>query len=300
MSFITSRRWALEETFRGLRRDGPRSILALFLAALALSIPLFIAVVFYGLSEPLRSLPTSVELTVFTKEKADVQALADEVGRMPWVSGTEIIGRDAALRDLNAKLGLPASTAAGNPLPDILVVTLAPEASAEDIAAAAKRIEALPQVDFVPYEASWHEKLRAVSRAVWTGLALLGAVTALLVVLVLDTAIRMTTLAARSEMSTLYILGAAPVFAVRPYAWRGFILMACAAALSLALVRGGILMLQPALTAAAALYEGTLVLALPPALWCAGFVAAAAFCGSLVAAFAALSAWRSIRRGRDR
>lgn len=300
MSFITSRRWALEETFRVLHRDGARSLFALLLAALALSIPLFIAVVLYGLSEPLMSLPTSVELTVFTKEKADVRALADEVGRMPWVSSTEVIGRDAALKDLNARLGLPASTTAGNPLPDILVVTLSSDASAADIAAAAKRIEALPQVDFVPYEASWHEKLRAVSRAVWTGLGLLGAVTALLVVLVLDTAVRMTTLAARPEMRTLYILGAAPSFAVRPYAWRGFILMAAAAALSLTLVRGGILVLQPALTAAAALYEGALVLALPPAPWCAGFVAAAAFCGSVVAAFAALSAWRSIRRERGR
>ena len=69
--FITSRRWAFEEMFRGLKRNAGANAFAVLLSALALTIPLWIALVFYGLSEPLRSLPTSVELTVFTKEGAD-------------------------------------------------------------------------------------------------------------------------------------------------------------------------------------------------------------------------------------
>ena len=68
--FITSRRWAFEEMFRGLKRNAGANAFAVLLSALALTIPLWIALVFYGLSEPLRSLPTSVELTIFTKEGA--------------------------------------------------------------------------------------------------------------------------------------------------------------------------------------------------------------------------------------
>lgn len=299
MSFMTPRRWALEEMLRGLRRDGSRSFFSLLLAALALSIPLFIALVFYGLSEPIRSLPMAVELTVFAKDKVPMEKLEHDVKDMPWVASTQIIPRDEALKSLNEKLGLP-QRSGSNPLPDILIVTLSSEATSAEIAEVAKRIEGLPTVDFVPYEASWHEKLQSISRAVWTGLGCLGAVTALLVVLVLETAIRLTTLAAGSEMRTLYLLGATPAFAIRPYAWRGFILMGAAAGLALLLAQTGVMVLRPALSEAAALYGGELRISLPPPLWCWSFAAASAFIGSLVAALAALSAWRGIIRESGR
>lgn len=52
MSFMTPRRWAFSEMLRGLKRDGSRSLLSLLLAALALSIPLFIALVFTASPNP--------------------------------------------------------------------------------------------------------------------------------------------------------------------------------------------------------------------------------------------------------
>ena len=223
--FLTNRRWAFEEMFRGLKRNAGANAFAVLLSALALTIPLWIALVFYGLSEPLRSLPTSVELTVFTKEGADAVKVANAVRAAPLVTSAQVIGKDEALKALNAQLGLPSQTAGGNPLPDIIVAVLDDRASADEIAAAAKRISALPGVDFAPYEASWHEKLRAVTQASWVGLACLGTVVALLVILVLESAVRMTTASARDEMCTLYLIGAAPGFAARPYAWRGMVLM---------------------------------------------------------------------------
>ena len=146
MSFITSRRWAFEEMFRGLKRNAGANAFAVLLSALALTIPLWIALVFYGLSEPLRSLPTSVELTVFTKEGADAVKVANAVRAAPLVTSAQVIGKDEALKALNAQLGLPSQTAGGNPLPDIIVAVLDDRASADEIAAAAKRISALPRL----------------------------------------------------------------------------------------------------------------------------------------------------------
>ena len=88
------------------------------------------------------------------------------------------------------------------------------------------------------------------------GLACLGTVVALLVILVLESAVRMTTASARDEMCTLYLIGAAPGFAARPYAWRGMVLMGTAAAAALGLSAAGIKLLQPYLDRAAALYGG--------------------------------------------
>ena len=119
--FITSRRWAFEEMFRGLKRNAGANAFAVLLSALALTIPLWIALVFYGLSEPLRSLPTSVELTVFTKEGADAVKVANAVRAAPLVTSAQVIGKYEALKALNAQLGLPSQTAGGNPLPDIIV-----------------------------------------------------------------------------------------------------------------------------------------------------------------------------------
>ena len=60
MSFISSRQWAMRETVRGIVRNAGLFSFATLLSALALSIPLFIACVVYGLSEPIRTLPTAV------------------------------------------------------------------------------------------------------------------------------------------------------------------------------------------------------------------------------------------------
>lgn len=299
MSMLTSRRWALAEMCRGLRRDFSRSVFSLFLAALALSIPLFIAVVLQGVAGPLKGLPSSVELTVFMKPGSTATSLESDIRTQPWVTGVTVIDRERAFKELGERLGLPSnktSNTTSNPLPDILIVTLASNASTTDIASTAKTIEALPTVDFVPYEASWHEKLRAISKAVRLGLVCLGIVTALLVFLVIETAIRMTTLTARTEMRTLYLLGASPSFAIRPYAWRGFLLMGLAAVAALGITHLGMQVLQPAISAAATLYEGTLVLTLPSFTLCLGFICGAAFVGSLIAALAALSVWRDVRQ----
>ena len=67
----------------------------------------------------------------------------------------------------------------------------------------------------------------------------------------------MTTASARDEMCTLYLIGAAPGFAARPYAWRGMVLMGTAAAAALGLSAAGIKLLQPYLDRAAALYGGS-------------------------------------------
>ena len=108
----------------------------------------------------------------------------------------------------------------------------------------------------------------------------------------------MTTASARDEMCTLYLIGAAPGFAARPYAWRGMVLMGTAAAAALGLSAAGIKLLQPYLDRAAALYGGSVTLTLPTLELCLGFVAAAAVLGGLTSSLAALRAWRTIAKAQ--
>ena len=50
-----------------------------FLASLALSVPLFISTIFYELAEPLRQLPTAVEITIFTDKNADTAKVTTQL-----------------------------------------------------------------------------------------------------------------------------------------------------------------------------------------------------------------------------
>ena len=149
MSFMSSRQWALRETVRGIASNVGLFSFSTLLSALALSIPLFIACVGYGLSEPLRTLPTSVEITVFTAADAKVETLEKSIASVERVIRTEIVSREEAFQALNESLGARQQKNAANPLPDIVIATLAQDVSAAQTAAAAKAIEGIKGVDFV-------------------------------------------------------------------------------------------------------------------------------------------------------
>ena len=221
---FTSYAWAFKETWRGLCRDGRMLFLATALAGFALSVPLFIFTVVYGISEPIRSLPTAVEISVFTTEKADVKALTEEIEALPDIESVRHIPKETAFRELNEGLGVKRSKM-HNPLPDLLVATVSDRADPDEIEKTASAMEKLEGVDMIAYESEWHTKLTVLTDVVRTGLLFLGGTIFLLVSLVLWAALRMTTLSARAEMRALYLFGATPLFAIRPWAWRGTLVM---------------------------------------------------------------------------
>lgn len=290
---FTSYAWAFKETWRGLCRDGRMLFLATALAGFALSVPLFIFTVVYGISEPIRSLPTAVEISVFTTEKADVKALTEEIEALPDIESVRHIPKETAFRELNEGLGVKRSKM-HNPLPDLLVATVSDRADPDEIEKTASAMEKLEGVDMIAYESEWHTKLTVLTDVVRTGLLFLGGTIFLLVSLVLWAALRMTTLSARAEMRALYLFGATPLFAIRPWAWRGTLVMLAGALLAILITASGIHLLAGPIAEAAAIYETPLRLALPPAPWCAYFVAFSSFAGGLIAAFSALGSWRSV------
>lgn len=195
---FTSYAWAFKETWRGLCRDGRMLFLATALAGFALSVPLFIFTVVYGISEPIRSLPTAVEISVFTTEKADVKALTEEIEALPDIESVRHIPKETAFRELNEGLGVKRSKM-HNPLPDLLVATVSDRADPDEIEKTASAMEKLEGVDMIAYESEWHTKLTVLTDVVRTGLLFLGGTIFLLVSLVLWAALRMTTLSARAK-----------------------------------------------------------------------------------------------------
>lgn len=292
----SSRAWALKETFRGFRQNFSLFSLATFLSALALSIPLFISTIFYELAEPIRQIPTSVEITVFTKSGTDMEKLSKAVAEIETIERVSLVPKDEAIRSLNEHLGLKDKAVKHNPLPDILIATVSSSTSPAGVDAAAGRIEKIEGVDMLAYETDWREKLDALSNAARLGLLCLGIVVLTLVMLVVAASIRLTTLSVQPQMKALYLFGASPSFAMRPIAWRGFILMMSASLGAIAITYAGLAVLGHPIATVARLYEVELALALPPVDWCAGFVIICSLIGYIIALLSAQDAWRKARR----
>ena len=285
--------WAIKETWRGLCRDIGMLALATVLSGFALSVPLFIFTVVYGISEPVRNLPTDVEVNIFTTDKADVKKLTTEITKLDTVTDVRHIPKEKAFQELNEGLGVKRSKT-HNPLPDLLVVTLDERSSAEEIESTTAILEKLDGVDMIAYESEWHTKLTALTNVARTGFLFLGVTIFFLVSLVLLAALRMTTLSARTEMRALYLFGATPLFAIRPWAWRGMLVMCAGAFTAIGITTLGIHFLASPIAHAALVYETPLRLTLPPWAWCGSFIVVTTFIGGFVAAFSALGSWRSV------
>ena len=153
MSFASSRVWALQQVFRGIKNAKGVFFLALMLASLSLTIPVFVASVLYSLSEPIRAIPVAPEITVFTYQdlnKAQMDNLRERIGRHEHVMKITTIPKDEAFKSLNENLGIKQTSQdkAANPLPDLIIVTLDAQMPAADIERTAKNIEKLAK----PYQ----------------------------------------------------------------------------------------------------------------------------------------------------
>lgn len=285
MSMLNSRIWAFKQTFRGIWHAKTLFVLALALAGLALTIPVFIGLLTFSLSKPGLDVSLATEITVFTDRAAGkntVAQLSEKIAAVPRVSETRIVPKEEALAQVNQSLGLKTRKAGSNPLPDIIVATIAKNASEAEITAAAEAIQKIDGVDSIAYDDQWSVHLAALIKAISVTMATFGAIILALVLLVIGASVRMTTAAQSDEMRVLYLFGATDSFIKRPYVWRGFLTMALAAMVSLELSHIGLQLLAVPLANFMKLYGATITLSMPSADWCTIYVLGSALVGAFI------------------
>lgn len=299
MSMFTGTRWAARQTVRAIIEFKGLFLMALSLAGLALTIPFFLATLAWSLSSQVLDVPTQAEVTIFADRSAGKQSvmeIAEAVSKNSVISSVRIMPKDEALAMVNKSLGLKTQDeksrekAQANPLPDIVIATVANNVSSEELAQTAEAFRKLKNVDLVAYDDSWQRYLNALYTALSVVLGILGTVVFLLVLLVIFASVRLTTNAQRDEIRALYLFGATASFIRRPYSWRGFLTLMLAAALSLAVSATGVSLLAKPISDFASLYGVTVILRMPGADWCLLYVGLAALLGYVVGSFAAKDA----------
>lgn len=299
MSPLSARLWALQQTCRGIWHARGLFSLALALAGLALTIPVFLGTLFWCFSKPVINVPMQTEITVFAERSAgdaSVAELSARIADLNAISSVRIVKRDEALAMVNRSLGLKDEKRAGNPLPDIVIATVAPNITSVEIAEIAGIIQKMKDVDIVAYDDSWAKHLSALLSAVTVVLGVLGSVIFALVFLVIAASVRMTTNAQKEEIKALFIFGATNSFICRPYVWRGCITMTLSSITSLLITLAGIRLLAEPVENFAKLYGAHLALTMPSLEWCLLFVAGAGLVGAVIGGIAARDSLRSLRQ----
>ncbi len=296
-SLLRQHRYALIVTLRRLLAQPISSLTNLLVIALALTLPLLGATFLISIEPVARQVSVTPELTLFLKTDAanDVaNKLAKKIREehVGQIINVRVIPKQRALEELRAN---PAWEQAlkvlpVNPLPDALVVELAP---GDDLAKRADQMAAhwrtWQGVDHVQLDSAWVQRLEALLRFGRIGLLLLALSVMLVVLATVFNTVRMQALSQREEIGVARLVGATESFVRRPFLYLGALTCTLAALISLGIARLTLAPLNDALASLARTYDAEFALKLPD-------TTALIVSVLIVAALGALSARWSVQR----
>lgn len=238
--------------------------------AVALSLPIT------GLTLIENSRPVSTqlsidpELSLFLKtdvSSSDAKAFAETIKKELKNASTSakiaFVPRETALTALEngSNLGNVLATLGENPLPDAYVLSfkqqleLAPQQISPDkIAALAKQLQNLPEVDHVQIDSDWIKRLAALMKLAQFILIALAITLGAVVITVVFNATRLQVLSHRAEIGVIRLLGATQQYIRRPYYYTGALLGLIAGLVALAIVAAALYPLNQAIIEFAHLY----------------------------------------------
>lgn len=164
------------------------------------------------------------EISLFMEREAEgLEERARELGRRDGVAGVRVIHPDEALAELRGVTDLDQALSLldDNPLPPVLVATVAAELPPDAVRELAAALAETDGVERMRLDQEWVERLHAllelVERTVWFVAVLL----AVAVVLVVGNTVRMTVEHRRAEIEIVKLIGGSNGFVRRPFLYEG-------------------------------------------------------------------------------
>jgi cell division transport system permease protein len=195
--------------------------------AVAIALPLFLAVLLENTQSATAHWNQAFELSVYMNKKAGTdraEALAKQLRSRPDVAAVRVISADQALAEFrdSSGFGKALDLLDTNPLPSTLVVTPSLSASTPEGTAALKTsIGALADVDTVQLDTEWVQRLDAMLEVLTRVLWLTGGLLGLSVILVVGNTIRLDILNRHAEIEVMKLVGATDGFTRRPFLYSG-------------------------------------------------------------------------------
>jgi len=222
---INSARYSLRAGAVSLRRNAVLALVTISMVAVSLTILGGIMLLSANVRQIVQTIESNVEIAVFARMDADLQALTAQLAQVPGVSEIVFVPRAEGLRELGQSLGdqelFQVFTAENNPLPDVFRLRVQ---AADQVSRVAEVIRSIDAVDAVDYGEELIAQLLAFTRWV-SGLfvaisALLGFGASFLVVAI----IRLSVIARQEEIGVMKYLGASNGFIRLPFVFEGTVI----------------------------------------------------------------------------
>lgn len=258
------RRAALVHALERLAARPIATALTLAVLALALALPLFVAMAVRNLEGLAGGLQAARDLNAYLVpglDAATVEATRARVEALPGIERVVLRTPDEGLARV-AEMPGAADVLAGlddNPLPYVIIAQADPALDRPALRALAAELEALPGVDLVHHDLAWRDRFEALVDAARRLLALLAAIAGAGALLVVAQTVWTEVARRREEIGIIQMLGGSRGYVRRPFLYAGA-LLGLAAAIGAALVSGAVwLLLEGPVAALAASYDSEFV-----------------------------------------
>ena len=259
-AWLSSHAYGLLSSLGRFARQPFNHLLTLGVLALALALPTLGHLSLKNLKHLSGALSQPGDVSLFLQSDVtatQAQSLQDEVALMPGISGVSMKTPEQALAEFRELTSFTDAldVLEGNPLPYVLVVTMAADTlKSERAMALVAQLRKLERVEIVQFDQEWLLRLKALMALAEKGVLVFGALLALTVLLVIGNTIRLEIAGRADEIQIVRLVGASNAFVRRPFLYSGFWFGAFGAALSLGLVTLAVDLLTPSVAALARSY----------------------------------------------
>lgn len=277
----------LAATLRRLVRTPVASALNVLAIGVAAALPLGAWVLLGNVQQLAGAGHADPQLSVFLAPDAtreDAARVAAALGGAPGVRRYRLVPKEEAFAELQRAEGMREILAAlgSNPLPDALVVDLAP-GDPEAGERLATELRKLPKVAIVQLDALWLQRLDAALRLGAMAVGVLAVLLGVGMVAVTFNTIRQQILTQQAEIEVSRLIGATDAFVRRPFVYQGAVTGLLGGLVALGIVTGALHALNGEVGRLSATYGSGFRLTLPPAADLAallGFAAALGWAGA--------------------
>jgi len=222
---IYSLGYSMRQVFVSLRRNLGLALITSGMIAISLIAVGGFLLVALNLEQVFRNIETTMEISVFLSDDADVEKIRQNLNDHADVLSYVYVSRDQGLQEFGEAMGniqiLADLTGENNPLPDVFRVRAR---RAEAVSALASEIQTYPGVEMADYG---RETLNRLIRATeWVRMFILGTsvILAIGAIFLIVTIIRMSVMARHEEISIMKYLGASNWFVRFPFVLGGMII----------------------------------------------------------------------------
>ncbi|MCB1747204.1 MAG: ABC transporter permease [Gammaproteobacteria bacterium] len=256
--WLRGHRRALRAAVRHLRANLLANLTGITIMAVALALPATLLLLLEQHLALFEQWGAQPSLTVFMQHGAAPEATAAVVAALEaraGIEGVEHVAAAAAFAEFAASMGLdPAAFGDRNPLPEVLVVTLAQGTAGDGSAALVDWIRGQAAVDDVIVDIAWIERLGAITRLAERALAVVAVLLLGATVLVVGNTVRLVVQEHAAEIEVLKLVGATDAYVRRPFLYGGIVQGAIAGLGAVLLVELVVIALSGPVQALAAAY----------------------------------------------